>query len=194
MSHYALEVGQLYNPARTSYPQTEQIRIDRSLQELVRYWPSPTRSEVQAHESGAADFALIDRSPHVLLLSYKFGDLDWSDAPFQAHRMTTSAAGWPAGGPSLGLLFTTVLVDADTGVIRALRIDEWPPEFANPVRVAVAEQLIHDLDDDAAGRELDALYGAYSTPEAMVEAEALTTCRTEGAMAGGARPLTINYY
>lgn len=38
---HTLEVGNPYDPNRSTYPQTEQVRFTPEFSELVRFWPSP---------------------------------------------------------------------------------------------------------------------------------------------------------
>ena len=35
-----LQVGNRYDPSRSSYPQTEQVRFTPEFSELARFWPS----------------------------------------------------------------------------------------------------------------------------------------------------------
>ncbi|NYG54940.1 hypothetical protein [Nocardioides perillae] len=181
----------MYDPTRTSWPTTEQVRLGRSMAELVRFWPGATEGELRAHDRGGAQFALVDESPDLLVLAYRFGDLEWSDAPFQAQRMTTTGAGWPSGGPAAPVVFRTVLVDSRSGRVLSLRHDEWSVAFSNAVRVSVAEQLVVQPDDQAAGQRLDALYDRFRTPLDMVRAVAVAGCRTEAPMTSGA---SVHFY
>jgi hypothetical protein len=194
MSAHVLAVGELYDPNRTSFPTTEQVRLGRSTAELVRFWSNPSAEEIASHDRGAAHFAMVDESPALLILAYKYGDLDWCDVPYQAHRLTTDNPTWPQGGPAEQIAFRTVLVDADTGVIRSLRYDVWSVEFSNAVRVAVAEQLIHDLDEGDAETRLNAVYAASPTSELMVQTRAVATCSTDGPSMGGDAPFAVHFY
>lgn len=187
---HTLEVGGLYAPGRTRWPQTEQVRLGRNVTELMRSWPGATSAEVEAHQHGDAEFALVDETPDLLVLAYRFGNLDWSDTPFQAHRMSAEEPGWPVGGSEDGILLRTVLVDGRDGRVLALRHDALPVNFANAVRVAVAEQLIHPLDDQAAGRRLDALYDQYPTTADMVARRARARCQVQ-ARSG---PTAVHFY
>lgn len=193
MSH-TLAVGQLYNPARTEYPVTEQVRIGRTICELVRYWPDPTPSEIRAHETGPATFALIAPSENLLMLAYRYSDLDWCDVPFQAHRLTSDLWGWPSLGPENPIALTTVVVDSHTGIVLAFRVDAWTVEFSNAVRVAIAEQLVHDFDDNAAAAQQRTLYEAYESPELLVAGKAVATCQSEAPEYGGVNGVTIHRY
>ena len=194
MTDHVLCVGELYDPTRTSYPTKELLRLGRTTPELVRCWPGSSAAEIASHDEGGAQFALIDESPHLLVLAYQFGDLEWSDAPFQLHRLTSDDQAWPSGGPSEPIMFRTVLVDAETGRIQSLRYDLWSQGFSNAVRVAVAEQMLHDFADHSAQQRLDALYREYATPEEMVRGRAAVTCTTDGPVLGGYMPVAVHRY
>ena len=170
------------------------MRLGRKVHELVRCWPGATPEEVAAHNDGGAQFALVDEAPDLLVLGYQFGSLDWSDSPFQIHRLTTDDRAWPRGGPDEPLLFRTVLVDSDTGRILSLRYDLWSLKFSNAVRVAVAEQLLHAFSDQAAQDRLDQLHRENPTPEAMVARRAVVRCRTKAPAMGGSSPLSVHLY
>ena len=191
---HVLAVGELYDPPHTRFEGREAVRLGRNLHELVRFWPNPDPLECAAHQAGPAEFALIDESPHLLVLAYRFGDLPWCDSPFQIHRHREEDRAWPMGGPDGQLAMRTVLVDASTGVVVSLRVDAWSLAFSNAIRVAVAEQLLHEPRDDEAQERLTALYGKYATPEEMVRERATHTYSTDGPTLGGTRDLTINYY
>lgn len=188
-----LAVGELYDPPRTTFENREAVRLGRELHELNRFWASPDPAEIFAHTSGPADFALIDKSPHLLVLAYRFGDLPWSDSPFQIHRHRVEDRAWPQGGAEEQIAFRTVLVNASTGRIEALRFDALSVDFSNALRVAVAEQLLREPDEAEAERRLSSLYRRYPTPEAMVAEAAIHRCSTAGPALGGSRPLSITY-
>jgi hypothetical protein len=140
---------------------------------LVRFWPSPTRSEISAHD-GSASFAAIVASADLFLFAYKFGSLEWSDTPFQAGRLSADLQGIPAGEPEDPLHLRTVLVDSATGLVSHMRTDIFEGQFAAVMRTAVHMQLEKDFDDAAAGELLKRIYDRYRTP-----AELVTDCAHE---------------
>ena len=194
MTGHVLAVGELYDPTRTNYPTKELLRLGRTTHELVRCWPGASDEEIAAHDEGSASFALVDESPDLLVLAYQFGDLEWSDSPFQIHRLTSDDLAWPCGGPGEPIMFRTVLLDSSTGRILSLRYDAWPLAFSNAVRVAVAEQLLHEFSDQRARDRLDALYREYPTPAAMVDSRPAATCKTDGPAMGGGASVAVHYY
>lgn len=172
MPYYELAIGRPYDPTRSHYPQTEQLRVSDTICELVRFWPSPTWDEITQHQHGEATFALVDEAPDLLLLAHRFGSLEWSDTPFQAHRMTSAPTGVPDVAPGESLTLTTVLVDSETGIIRALRLDALSSAFSTALAEAVAAQLAAPFDDRAAALKQRRLYDRYATPEEMVRGRA----------------------
>ncbi|KRF37368.1 hypothetical protein [Nocardioides sp. Soil805] len=191
---HVLAVGELYDPPLTRFESREAVRLGRNLHELVRFWPDPDPMERAAHQAGPAEFALIDESPHLLVLAYRFGDLPWCDSPFQIHRHREEDRAWPAGGPDGQIAMRTVLVDASTGIVVSLRVDALSLGFSNAVRVAVAEQLLHEPNDDEAQRRLNALYDKYPSSEVMARQGATIACSTPEPTLGGTRDLSISYY
>ena len=164
---HTLQVGQPYDPTRNSYRQIEQVRFTPGFCELVRFWHSPSESEIEAHR-GSASFAAVLVSEHLLMFAYRFGSLDWCDAPFQARRLASALQGIPAGDVASPISLRTVLVDADTGHVRAFRRDELSSEVSAIIRGSLAMQLDVPFDDEVAGQHLSTMHQHFSTPEAMV--------------------------
>lgn len=133
-------------------------------------------------------------SHDILLLAYSFDMATWSDTPFQTHRLPPELRGEPGGTPDGALALTTVLVDAQTGIVKALRVDDLPSDFSGVLRALVADQLAHPFDDLAAEHKLNQIYADHQTSESMVAALALAICRSDGPVLGGSNPLSINYY
>jgi hypothetical protein len=119
--------------------------------------------------------AVVEAEPDLLLLAYKFGSLDWSDTPFQAHRMRPDEQGVPVGDPGDGLLLTTILVDADTGIIRAIHLSVLSPDVADALRRAVRAQLKAPMTTQPPARN-SAIYARFATPQQMVESIATAVC------------------
>jgi hypothetical protein len=137
--------------------------------ELALFYPEPTAAEVRAVRSDPAQWTLI-AGDHVAMFCVRFGVLPWADFPYEAWREAEEHRGVPAG-PGEGLLLPVVLVDASTGIVKAIRVTNWPAPFADAVRAAVARQLARPADDAAAAAELGALY-EHTTEELVALAVA----------------------
>lgn len=165
------QVGALYHPGRTRWPEGPHLRLAPNGCELVLFYANPTAAEVRDVKSGVPSFALTVR-PHVAVLAYRFGTQPWSDAPFEAHRQPEGQRGRLAGAVGSGdaLLLHLLLVDAATGVIKTQRALSWPASFADAMRAMVADQLAAPYDAASAGRELGEVYRLDS--QALIDSAA----------------------
>lgn len=184
---HRLQVGALYNPRRTSWPETPHLRIVSGAPvELVLFLNRPTAAEVAAVRTGTARFAWVD-ADHAALLCYRLDPgIPWSDVPYSPHlEQPGDAAG--IDDPTRHTAVTVILVDATTGVVRAIRLVTWPPRFA----AAVAETLVRLAAAPFAAAAHDAtiagLYRRYPDTDVLVRKRADVTCTggTGEAAAGG---------
>src|SRR4051794_5538096 len=138
---HVLRVGEPYGQPR-SWPETAQLRMTHAGCELALFFADPTEREVDAVRTGQAKFAWV-ASERIALLAYRFGDsIPWSDATYDPHNEDTSQGpAGPVDPEGLHLLITVVLVDANTGTVRAIRGTTWPAHFVRSVRKGVAAML-----------------------------------------------------
>ena len=110
------------------------------------------------------------------MLAFRFDDgVAWSDTPYTPHREhTDTPAGLPSGDGHL--LVVVVLVDAATGIVRAIRAVTWPPRFAGAVRRSVDRLLAAPFSPQAADAALEALYGRYPKTAELVRQRADVVC------------------
>jgi hypothetical protein len=118
-----LAVDGPYAEGRTSWPETIQVYFGTGTSELAMFVPNPTRDEVEAFRTGPLQLAVVAPSRHALFVAARWGSLPWVDMPFEAHRVTAAGRGVPAGGPKDRLPIRSVLVDAESGIVAALRLD-----------------------------------------------------------------------
>lgn len=152
---HVLQVGQLYHPGRTRWPESPLLRMTSKGMELALFYSAPTSSEIREVKNGLAQWAWIS-GQHAGLLLFRFGTQPWADTPYQAHRDQDPAVP--------GNRIQVVLVDASTGIVRALRATTWSEEFTAEVRANVAAQLAGPANDAGAGAEIDGWY-AYETAD-----------------------------
>jgi hypothetical protein len=172
-----LRIGALYNSSKTSWAEGVNLRLIAGQEpELLLLFANPTPAEVEAIQRGKAQFAWID-SEHTAVLCYRFGDhVPWSDTPYTPHRERASD-GTPGLPPGTGhQLVVVILVDATTGIVRALRQITWPPRFAGTVRKSVTRMLATPDSPEAADAAVDALYQRYPRTDDLVRQRADVTC------------------
>lgn len=160
---HQFSVGQLYHPLRTYWPEVAQYNYRSGAHELVLFLGSPTEREVKAARKGKAEFALFVRQP-VIVLAYKFGDgIPWSDAVYSWHLVPESERDLPSADleSEVRANLHVLLVDAHTGLVRAIRLVSFSPAFTRSLHGAIREQAAAPLDSvryDASIAELYSLY------------------------------------
>jgi len=95
---HRVQVGQLYSPTRTSWPETPHLRLSPGSCDLGLFLNEPSEEEAHEVSRGAASFAWVDGGP-VSLLCFKFGSLSWMDAPFEPWLLAEDERGVPPGAP-----------------------------------------------------------------------------------------------
>lgn len=130
MTHaHALSVGQPYGGRSQPVPPGARYVYADGHHELMIALKSPTPREVDAVQRGVAEFAMYDGGAALFLLA-KFGGMPWVDAPYTPWLIpATSRVDVPRLAPNERALITTSLVDADTGVVRAVRALSVDPNF-----------------------------------------------------------------
>jgi hypothetical protein len=166
---HRVEVGQLYSPTRTRWPETPHLRLSPGGCDLALFLAEPSADEASEVRSGTVSFAWIDGGP-VSVLCFRFGALPWMDTPFEPWQLPASERGVPAGDPNQYLLLQITLVDAATGIVRAMRVAPWTPDFGEQVRETLRRQLAAPGDHAAAVRRVEAMY-QKSSQELAEEAE-----------------------
>jgi hypothetical protein len=154
---HRVEVGQLYSPTRTSWPETPHLRLSPAGCDLALFLNEPSDEEASAVRTGPVAFAWVDGGP-VSVLCFRFGALPWMDTPFEPWRVLENERGVPLGDPGQYLPLQVTLVDAATGIVKAMRVAAWTPDFAEQVRETLRRQLAAPADHDAAARQVQAMY------------------------------------
>lgn len=173
------EVGQPYHPSRRAWPEGAQYNYRQGQHELVLFFRSPTAREIEAVRHGQAEFGLYAHDD-LLVLLYRFGaGVPWSDAPYSWHLLDPQERILP--GPT-GLvephdLMHIILVDAQSGTIRALRAVTFSPAFTTVIRSAIRAQATRPFDAARYDQALRQLYQRYPTTETLLAA---ANARTRG--------------
>lgn len=174
---YTSEVGKLYHPDVTRWPETAQYNFRNSAHELVLYCAALKRREIEAVKSGPSQFALYVPGPDVLFLLSNFGTL-WFESPFSIRRLPESerGPGHELPTPESRSLLNLTLVDADTGIIHALKAITFSPKFSRALNSAIDAQLAHPTTISEMDAAIADAYHRCPTLESMVTA-ASVRCR-----------------
>lgn len=118
----------------------------------------------------------------IIWLCFKFGTMPWSDQPFNVHLVPQDIRATPPDltGEQRALL-NVLLVEAETGIVKAIRAVTFSHDFSVKLHEAICAQCrepvpSHLLDRREYDAMVDNTYGRYLTSDAMVR-KGLATCR-----------------
>jgi hypothetical protein len=157
-------VGDLYVDNRTHWPECAQYNYRGGEHELILFFDRPTPEEVKTVSKARAEFALfVERS--LIVMMYRFGqEVPWSDAPYSIHLVPREERVVPPVSlPTEWALLHIILVDASSGVIRAMRVLSMPPEFTQALHRAIQEQAEMPFTRAKYNGELEQLFAGYSS-------------------------------
>jgi hypothetical protein len=140
-----LVIGQPYNPLRTNW---ENIGVDynfRSGQHELRIFLAHARpEEIAAIDSGPVEFGLLAEPSGLGLFLVTRCKTAWFDCSYSWHRVAPEERTVPPlpeeTSPELRAWLHIILVEATTGIIIALRVVMFSPEFTRALHYAIARQ------------------------------------------------------
>lgn len=152
----SFSVGKLFAPEKTSWPNRAEYNYRNGMHILLVTASELSAKEIAAFQSGRIHVALYTEAFPVLFLCYRIeGYCDWSDCSFSIHRVPEEERQTPpAKGPYYTPL-TAFLVNADTGILEAIRTVSLSPVFGNRLHAMIQRQLDTPYDPDAEQRGVD---------------------------------------
>lgn len=168
------QVGEVYSPDHTSYPEATQYCYRDGAHDLVLFWASPTPAEVGGFCTRPVEFGLYVQQP-VLFLLYRIADVcEWSDVAYNVRQLRPEEQMVPAEPAGSCAQVQMTLVDASTGIIKARRVVGMGPAMTQAMRHALAEQMrlpFSRFDYEALVQQS---YARYPDTEAMLRDAWLT--------------------
>ena len=122
-------------------------------------------NEIRAVREDEAEFGLYCENGVIFLL-YRFGEmLPWSDSAFSWWNVAEEDRRIPApeSNPAERILLKIILVEATTGIVKAIRVTTFSPEFTKRLHRAIRGQAAGEelLREDFIARSLE-VYNKYS--------------------------------
>jgi hypothetical protein len=175
---HILTVGKPYMEGQTHWPEAVEYNYRGGSHELRLFYPNLRPQEIAAVESGPARFAFARRGD-VIYLCWRFGEQPWSDATYSIHLVPPDERVAPPvwTEPTARALLSVILVEATTGLIEAMRVVSFSPDFTRRLHSAIREQLRRPWPgQDAYLRQLTQMYSAYTSQQIATQL-AVATCR-----------------
>lgn len=171
---HKLEVGELYHPGRTEWPEITNYNFRGGGHELLLIWKNPTRSEVRAVRKGPMEVALVVVEEVILLLYRIKGAAQWSDAPYTWHRVPEDQRGELPMRPEEisdgeGAALQVILVQANGGQVKALRLVGLGTEFSRKLHQAIRDQARREWDPRQYDERLASVYRSFPRVEDLLK-------------------------
>ena len=157
------EVGKLYNEKRTWWEENAEYNYRSNNHMILLTFRQPKPIEVQSVKQGEASFGLVVQQD-VILLVFKFGALPWSDGSYAWHRVPADERTLPQElGERERATVTVFLVNADNGILLAIRQVSLSHDFSVALHHAITEQAARPFDQVLFDRQLRMLYSQHDS-------------------------------
>jgi hypothetical protein len=164
-----LAIGEPYDPSITNWPEGCHYNYDSS-HWLHYLFTKPTSSEIASIQKGEAQFGLYIHGPVVFLL-HQFGEMAWHDAPYSWWMVSDECRQVPTVGDGLHALLKVVLVDTESGLVRALRALTFSAGFTEYLHLAIRRQSQEPCSRELYEQVIRRVYNKYSTADLVKRGE-----------------------
>lgn len=170
---YVYEVGKPYSNTRSSWPEVVEYNYLDGQHVLRMFLNGLGASDVDGVARGTIRFGLVV-DPPVIMLSYRFDEaIPWSDAPFSIHMVPEDRRQMPPElQPGERAVMTIMLIEARSGIVKALRVIGLGESFSRRLHQAIIEQATAPFDQVAYDAKLETMYRNYSSKQLFSRAVA----------------------
>lgn len=159
MSLFNYEVGQKY-PGATPSDDGCIIEMDASGLLLIVKFANPTANEIKQISADNPFEIRFVALNEVIFFTVKFGDLAWMDMPYSPHL---SKVNWtPVEDKISGYALTVVLIDARSGIIKAIRLIGLGNQFSKNLFIEVNNLSEKQFNISKYSANLSSIMNRYS--------------------------------
>ena len=178
---HALEVGKPYIPGKANFAEGGEYNYRSGTHELRLFLRDATDEEISAVESGEAEFAFAYEQPDILMFLFRFGRvLTWSDAPYTPHLVPEAQRTEP---PALAAderaLLTIILIDAHSGIVKAIRVVSLSSQMSAKLHAHIQRQFAALWNEAAYDAGLKSVQARFTSP--ALARRAVARCIIPGA-------------
>lgn len=137
------EIGQLYDPARTVWPEGAKVTVKNGNIELLLFYNRPSSAEIAAIIQAECEFG-VSAINDVIIFLFRFGtEITWSKQTFNYNNVDAEDRfEFELQRAQNARLFLNIkLIDAGNGRIKALRSVSLTPEFTDEFLQLSRKQL-----------------------------------------------------
>jgi len=157
-----LEVGKPYQEGVTRYQEGIKFDFTNSGAYLYIMFNSPTKKEIENIRNGNVEFAVYP-ADEVLFMLFKFGSLQWMDAPYSVHLSKDLVLQDIEEGQGYALHIT--LINADNGIVEVLRLIGLSTKFSQQLKKLIEKQKDMPFDINSYNLKINYIYRNYSADD-----------------------------
>lgn len=154
-----LEVGKLFKDGVTRYREGVKFDITDSGCNLFIYFDDPTKEELDSISRGEIKYGYYKEN-NVLLLLFKFGTIQWIDAPYSIH-LSNNLTKIQEIEDGKGFATTIYLIDAATGILKSIRYISFNTRFSRMLKEDLQKQK--EMSNRNFDMYLSNIYMKYTT-------------------------------
>lgn len=128
---------------------------------LYVLFDNPTKNEIQQFDKDI-EIRYV-KVGSVFMMLFKFGNLNWIDAPYSPHLSRFAELEEPADGEGIGLQI--IFGDCRTGMVHYLRLVGLSTEFSRKMVSDIAEDLKRPFNKDFYSIDISAVMNQYRTDD-----------------------------
>jgi hypothetical protein len=173
MTLHSYAVGTPYSPTRTRWPEAIEYNYRSGAHELRMFLTGLTEADIAAVARGPMRVAVFVDQPVIMLITRFEGVTDYSDSPYTIHMVPEDERTPPSDVEvDQRQLLQIILVAAETGIIRALRVVALNETLSRRLHEAIRTQLATPFDQEAYDRKLAAISRRGSSKQLYSQATA----------------------
>lgn len=119
--------------------------------------------EINSIKNGKAKFGYYEYK-NVIFLLLKFENMNWMDCPYTIY-LSKNLTKLPEFNVGQGLALKIYLINADTGILEALRLIGLSNKFSELIKIGLEKQLLSDFNIYEYDENLCEAYKKYTTRE-----------------------------
>ncbi len=138
-------IGKPLFEARRELPEAIEYNYQAGDHTLLLSMKNLHQKEIEAVRETPAEFGLYCENGIIFLL-YRFGEiLPWSDSAFSWWNVAEEDRRIPApqANPAERILLKIILVEATTGIVKAIRVTTFSPNFTEKLHEAIKNQAMN---------------------------------------------------
>lgn len=156
-----LEIGKLFKAGKTKYQEGIRFDVTDGGCDLFIYFNNPSNDEIESIKTGNFKTGYYSENNAIFML-FKFGNTPWMDAPYSVH-LSKNLTEFQLFDGGQGIALHVYLIDASTGILKAIRLIGLKTRFSIQLIEAIEKQK--KMTFDGYDLNINSIMTKYSTKD-----------------------------